>query len=103
MTHSSPSVATHPISLFSLLHFSLPLCLVMRCGSLNGLTLCLGTAGRGKEGERCQKSEREVERQASGSKGECTWMGRLPGHAVRGFCPACQQPLSFNGTRISSF
>lgn len=40
---------------------------------------------------------------ASGCKGECTWMGRLPGHAVRGYCPACQQPLAFNGARISSF
>lgn len=65
--------------------------------------------GGGKEGgrkvdrERESEGEKEGECQASGCKGECTWMGRLPGHAVRGYCPACQQPLSFNGARISSF
>lgn len=53
--------------------------------------------------ERGREWVREGERQASGCKGECTWMGRLPGHAVRDYCPACQQPLSFNGARISSF
>lgn len=60
-----------------------------------------------KKGEKGRQSARERgkegECQASGCKGECTWMGKLPGHAVRGYCPACQQPLSFNGARISSF
>lgn len=60
-----------------------------------------------KKGEKGRQSARERgkegECQASGCKGECTWMGKLPGHAVRGYCPACQQPLSFNGAHISSF
>lgn len=60
-----------------------------------------------KKGEKGRQSARERGKegacQASGCKGECTWMGKLPGHAVRGYCPACQQPLSFNGARISSF
>lgn len=54
-------------------------------------------------GEEKRKGGTESAVQAFGCKGECTWMGSLPGHAVRGYCPACQQPLSFNGARISSF
>lgn len=56
-----------------------------------------------KWGEEERRGGTESVVQAFGCKGECTWMGRLPGHAVRGYCPACQQPLSFNGARISSF
>lgn len=56
-----------------------------------------------KRGEEERRGGTESMVQAFGCKGECTWMGRLPGHAVRGYCPACQQPLSFNGARISSF
>lgn len=72
---------------------------------LNGLTLCLEDCGKGekKRGREVERDREKGQRQASGCKGECTWMGRLPGHAVRGYCPACQQPLSFNGARISSF
>lgn len=69
------------------------------------------SAGWGDEGRRRagwwfreRKDEGEkADWRASGCRGECTWMGRLPGHAVRGYCPSCQQPLAFNGARISSF
>lgn len=60
------------------------------------------SAGSRWGGERKDEGEK-ADWRASGCKGECTWMGRLPGHAVRGHCPACQQPLAFNGARISSF
>lgn len=88
-----PYIHTTPPLLICSSPFSLP-------PPLNGLTLCLGAVEE-RRGER--QKEKEGEQQASGSKGECTWMGRLPGHAVRGFCPACQQTLSFIGAHISSF
>lgn len=84
----------------SLLPHNSPICSSpVSASPLNGLTLRLG----GRRGERETGGREEEEWRASGYKGECTWMGRLPGHAVRGYCPACQQPLSFNGAHISSF
>lgn len=80
------------------LHCSSP----VSASPLNGLTLCREDGGV-VGGQRKEDGGEKAEWRASGCKGECTWMGRLPGHAVRGYCPACQQPLAFNGARISSF
>lgn len=111
--HYPPLSVLSPISVLQIPPYSttppLPICSSpVSTFPLNGLTLRLENSGegekkRGREVETDRERAKEGERQASGCKGECTWMGRLPGHAVRGYCPACQQPLSFNGARISSF